>query len=191
MKVGNKFYTEHRLVRTEKDKKDKCGWSRLWKYWKEEKLITGKTEVIYLGKRTLSNGYVEYYSEGISYLPKEYIKALLVCSTDGKTNPFYILKGGELMELQEQAKKIVDRFEAYGISPKQKMSMYEAISKCLDITDELKAENERLKKERFAMDCLIRDIEDVACGEKQVANDDSEGMGWIYARIQQALKGGE
>ena len=42
-------------------------------------------------------------------------------------------------------------------------------------------ENKRLR------DCLD-EIERVSCGEDQVADDDSEGMGWIYKRIQ-ALKG--
>jgi len=37
---------------------------------------------------------------------------------------------------------------------------------------------------------LIDEIEAVSCGEKQVADDDSEGMGWIYKRIQ-ALKESE
>ena len=30
----------------------------------------------------------------------------------------------------------------------------------------------------------LSEIEAVSCGEKQVADDDSEGMGWIYKRIQ-------
>ena len=36
----------------------------------------------------------------------------------------------------------------------------------------------------------LEEIEAVSCGEKQVAEDDSEGMGWIYKRIQ-ALKEAE
>lgn len=34
----------------------------------------------------------------------------------------------------------------------------------------------------------LEEIEAVSCGEKQVANDDSEGMGWIYKRIQAIAK---
>jgi hypothetical protein len=30
---------------------------------------------------------------------------------------------------------------------------------------------------------LIEEIKQVACGEHQVANDDTEGMEWIYKRI--------
>jgi len=52
-----------------------------------------------------------------------------------------------------------------------------------DPDKQLQAENERLKG-------CIDEIEAVSCGEEQVAEDDSEGMGWIYKRIQ-TLKGGE
>jgi hypothetical protein len=41
-----------------------------------------------------------------------------------------------------------------------------------------------------AKDEAIAEIERVACGDDQVADDDSDGMGWIYRRIQ-ALKGGD
>ena len=51
------------------------------------------------------------------------------------------------------------------------------IIKCFD---ELQAENKQYHE-------AIEEIEAVSCGEKQVAEDDSEGMGWIYKRIQ-ALK---
>ena len=37
---------------------------------------------------------------------------------------------------------------------------------------------------------VLEEIEGVSCGEIQVAEDDSEGMGWIYKRIQ-ALKEAE
>jgi vacuolar-type H+-ATPase subunit I/STV1 len=47
----------------------------------------------------------------------------------------------------------------------------------------LKTENNKLKT-------CIDEIEKVSCGEEQVAEDDSEGMGWIYKRIQK-MKGGE
>jgi len=40
------------------------------------------------------------------------------------------------------------------------------------------------------MKTALEEIEAVSCGEKQVAEDDSEGMGWIYKRIQ-ALKEAE
>lgn len=43
--------------------------------------------------------------------------------------------------------------------------------------DNLEAEAGRLTE------CL-NEIESVSCGESQVAEDDSEGMGWIYKRIQ-------
>jgi len=48
---------------------------------------------------------------------------------------------------------------------------------------QLQAENKQLKN-------CIKEIEAVSCGEKQVAENDSDGMGWIYKKIQ-ALKGGK
>lgn len=51
-----------------------------------------------------------------------------------------------------------------------------------DLTHEVKV----LKKERLAMDVLLREIEDVSCGREQVAEDDSGALSWIYNRIQMA-----
>jgi len=46
-------------------------------------------------------------------------------------------------ESKEQATVLMKRFEKYGIKPKQKMSLYDAIGLCLDIADKLQAENEK------------------------------------------------
>jgi len=48
---------------------------------------------------------------------------------------------------------------------------------CWNSYDKLSTENEQLKE------CL-HEIEAVSCGKEQVAEDDSEGMGWVYKRIQ-------
>jgi len=56
-----------------------------------------------------------------------------------------------------------------------------ALGKEIEMRWQLKAENDKLKR-------MIDEIEDISCGEKQVADNDSEGMGVIYKLIQ-ALKG--
>jgi len=52
------------------------------------------------------------------------------------------------------------------------------------------AEGEDVIAEIEELTTCISDIEAVSCGESQVADNDSDGMGWIYKRIQ-ALKGGK
>ena len=51
----------------------------------------------------------------------------------------------------------------------------------MDRHDNQHTEIDRLRAE-------LASIRDVACGEAQVAEDDSEAMGWIYRRIVDALK---
>jgi len=48
------------------------------------------------------------------------------------------------------------------------------------------SEIEKLRQElAIAIDAVLA-IREVACGENQVADDDSEGMGWIYRRCESA-----
>ena len=55
------------------------------------------------------------------------------------------------MNGKEQADVLMKRFEKYGINPKQKMLLYDAIGLCLDIADKLQNENETLIT--FVNDC--------------------------------------
>lgn len=54
----------------------------------------------------------------------------------------------------------------------------------------LRDENVKLKETIKALDALIAEIEAVACGEEQIqadgVYDDSDGLKWIYDRIQSA-----
>ena len=58
------------------------------------------------------------------------------------------------------------------------------------LQDKLKAKSERIK-ELKGIEELLDEIEAVSCGEKQIecdgVYDDSDGLAWIYKRIQ-ALK---
>ena len=57
-----------------------------YKYWYPTE--TEESEGIFLGKRSLSNGKREMYSDHIEYRPDEYIDAALV-ATGPNSNPFY------------------------------------------------------------------------------------------------------
>jgi len=63
------------------------------------------------------------------------------------------------------------------VSPDGEFSLKRCNEKCADYI--VQAINS-YKKQSEALD----EIEAVSCGEKQVTEDDSEGMGWIYKRIQ-------
>lgn len=56
--------------------------------------------------------------------------------------------------------------------------------------DILKANADLLDVKKQYME-LITEIEAVSCGEKEVATDDSDGMGWIYKHIQQFKESGK
>ena len=83
-----KITVNHKLVRKSVIKEEKNHRYRR-KEWQSESIE--KTDVYVLGKRTLSNGRVGYYSDHIKYHPQDYIHAFLVIK-DENTNPFYILK---------------------------------------------------------------------------------------------------
>lgn len=62
--------------------------SKINKFWKY--IHMQPTNGIFLGWRTLSNGYVvRYYDEGPDYDPKEYIKVALVAYSP-KRKPIYV-----------------------------------------------------------------------------------------------------
>jgi len=64
-----------------------------------------------------------------------------------------------------------------GVSVAQAIINVHHFLECWNSYDKLSTENEQLKE------CL-HEIEAVSCGKEQVAEDDSEGMGWVYKRIQ-------
>jgi len=62
---------------------------RFFKYWKIHDLENNR-KGIFLGYRTLSNGISIYsYDEGVSFEPREYFKAALVCLSE-RENPIYV-----------------------------------------------------------------------------------------------------
>jgi len=88
-----------------------------------------------------------------------------------------IITGDVLSDLKRlQSKKYITLVQA------REMALFTA-ERCQERRkwQDTKDKNKRLR------DCLD-EIEAVSCGEDQVADDDSEGMGWIYKRIQ-TLKG--
>lgn len=84
MKFGEKIKITSKLRRKEEYQGRKIN----TKTWAETAIP--ETEVMVIGRRTLSNGITEWIEEGGNfYTPKEYFKALLVVK-DMNTNPFYI-----------------------------------------------------------------------------------------------------
>lgn len=73
--ISKKFYRKTEIRRNDR------GYGRTWKFWAE--LDFGANDCIFLGVRTLQNGYRVYDSdEGISFDPVERVKAALVCVND-------------------------------------------------------------------------------------------------------------
>lgn len=91
---GDRLVTSKRLVRGGKRIAETgLGSSASTRYWIEKSIVEGETEVIFLGQRTLSNGFKELDSEyGWIYTPKEHFRAWLVCAE--KRKPFYIMPLG-------------------------------------------------------------------------------------------------
>lgn len=81
--LGRELFVCHRLERISEGP----GWrNRKW-----SSIPIKETKVVVIGSRTLANGWVDGdRQEGFFFVPKEYIKALLVVK-DLYTKPFYIL----------------------------------------------------------------------------------------------------
>ena len=79
IRVGDKIRVLGRFRRIS------TGLEKRWKFVESKEPM----DVLFLGKRTLSDGKVFYYDGGIEYNPKHYFTAILVIRTDGRTNPFY------------------------------------------------------------------------------------------------------
>lgn len=63
---------------------------RHWKVWKPTKLRDDPRFGVFLGTRTLQNGYTDYdYDNGNTFIPKEYVTVALVCCGP-RTNPIYV-----------------------------------------------------------------------------------------------------
>jgi hypothetical protein len=61
-----------------------------WRVWKPTKLKDDPRFGIFIGTRTLQNGYVDYdYDAGNIFVPKEYVTVALVCCGP-RSNPIYV-----------------------------------------------------------------------------------------------------
>jgi hypothetical protein len=81
MKFGDHIKVSHRLKRRKREGRA---------FW--DKIPMLDTEVIFLGNRTLTNGFRRWDSdEGWFYVPNEIIKARLVCQNE-RTAPFYVIR---------------------------------------------------------------------------------------------------
>jgi len=93
--VGDKIKVQSKLARREgyknygKSKPGEPADRRWYKRW--DVIDIPPREVMFLGNRTLSNGWKDYIEDcGFVYEADEYVKAALVIRLDGRTNPFYV-----------------------------------------------------------------------------------------------------
>ena len=91
LEFGDRVIVKNKLERYRKDAvRDGEGYyygvPKVWEQpsWKD----FNPTEGIFLGYRTLNDGYRKSFSDHIEYRPKEYFTAALV-ATNANTNPFY------------------------------------------------------------------------------------------------------
>ncbi len=83
MKFGDWITFDVTLKRAQENKGD-----GVYKFW--QKIEGGVTPGIFLGYRTLANGYRNYYSEGgFSFTPKAYLRAALVAFSE-RHNPVLV-----------------------------------------------------------------------------------------------------
>lgn len=62
---------------------------RPFKYWKSLEMKISR-KGIFLGYRTLSDGYLDYdYEEGNTFIPEKFFKVALVCLSE-RENPVYV-----------------------------------------------------------------------------------------------------
>ena len=88
IKFGQSITIKSKLIRCYEHHNDGYR-SKTYKCWKPRLLPNIKTG-IFLGYRTLSNGYRSYFSdEGYSFAPMEYFKCALVCISPTH-NPIYV-----------------------------------------------------------------------------------------------------
>lgn len=91
MKVGDKIKVQSRLRRCQGYRpygKNKP-YNRRYKSWQIVEMLP--CEVLFLGYRTLGNGWTDWESEcGYIYEHDEHVKAALVIWLDGRSNPFYV-----------------------------------------------------------------------------------------------------
>jgi len=84
LKLGCPVQVTKKLVRRSKTVDGKR-----YKYWNPRELNPIRSG-IFLGNRTLMNGFTHYYSdEGYTFDKKEIIKVALVCLSD-RENPIYV-----------------------------------------------------------------------------------------------------
>lgn len=84
LKMGCPVIVTKKLIRSSKTVDRKR-----YKYWKHFEFIKSRSG-IFLGNRTLSNGFVEYDSDdGYSFDGKEYIKVALICLSEREC-PIYV-----------------------------------------------------------------------------------------------------
>ncbi len=95
MKTGDKITVQSRLRRCQGSRQygKNTPYNRRYKSWQAVDLLP--CEVLFLGYRTLSNGWTDWESEcGYIYEHDKYIKAALVIRLDGRSNPFYVSREG-------------------------------------------------------------------------------------------------
>lgn len=92
IKFGDWIIVDSKLRRCCKYREQKiCGFTRKerYKFWKSIKIKEKK--VVFLGTRTLMNGFTNYdFDYGYYFEHEEAIKAALVCE-NSRNNPFYVL----------------------------------------------------------------------------------------------------
>lgn len=87
MKYGDTIVVNEKYVRRSRWERDKLGNSRLRKEWL---LVPYRVDGIYLGTRTLQNGWSDYDDEcGSMWAPIEHFRVSLVSPSKNK-NPIYV-----------------------------------------------------------------------------------------------------
>ena len=96
LEFGDRVIVKNKLERRSRSITDKTnegyyyGTLKIWQEPLYNKNFTPR-EGIFLGYRTLNNGFRRSFTDHIGYKPKYYFTAALV-ATDSKTNPFYCTK---------------------------------------------------------------------------------------------------